>query len=362
MMPIKVFAFSCLLLVILAHGRTEFHTKDLQLKPNDNDQEQKSPRFRSVAVQKAKVEPVTLCVLAVAGLLVKAGGLIIKGTHELKMAAMRMDFQRFVGRQKGIVNLVGHHMEQLNDDYDHFIKRLGVKLKSDSKSIGELEMSAAQQIANPLVENFGSSKDIAALQATMEAKSKAFVSDLHSELVVAEGKEVAITAIGAAFAPAGHLLVAANLILGVVDFGKAIWDMKGKAKDASDYDAQLKAGKEDVRNKALSVRTKYCEYLTNRLKTFPEEIAPLKPAFDDGQTQLKDKLMRNMRNSHACFCSGDANNPPKWGKCRWEVEYGWDPTSFIVHGAASTTCEAGMCAVTPIHPPIPCRFCSVIVP
>ena len=86
-MSVKVFVFSCLLLVILAHGRTEFHKKDLQLQPNDNDQEQKSPRFRSVAVQKAKIEPVTMCVLAVAGVLVKAGGLIIQGTHELKVGS-----------------------------------------------------------------------------------------------------------------------------------------------------------------------------------------------------------------------------------------------------------------------------------
>ena len=83
-MPIKVLAFSCLLLVILAHGRTEFHTKDLQLKSH-KEPEKKSLRFRAVAVQKTKVEPVTLCVLAVAGLFVKAGALIIKGTHELEV-------------------------------------------------------------------------------------------------------------------------------------------------------------------------------------------------------------------------------------------------------------------------------------
>ena len=120
-----------------------------------------------------------------------------------------------------------------------------MKLKNDG-DIAALEMAAAQEIAGPLVKNFGASEDIKKIHAMMEEKSKAFASELHSELIKAvrksfggclkdgrncttltltyhlliqhfaptlqEGKEIAITAIGAAFAPAGHALVAANLI------------------------------------------------------------------------------------------------------------------------------------------------------
>ena len=137
--------------------------------------------------------------------------------------------------------------------------------------------------------------------------------------------------------------------MGVFDFGKAIFQMEGKAKDAQDYEAQLKAAEVDVRAKALAVRTKYCDYLKIRKKTFPEEIASLIPAFDAGQKKLHKTLMKNMAKSYDCFCSGDANKPPKWGRCRWEAEYGWDATSFMVHGAAKNTCEAGMCTVTATH-------------
>ena len=76
-------------------------------------------------------------------------------------------------------------MKKMTEDYDHFIQRLDVKLKSGSASIATLEMSAAKEIADPLKENFGAHKDIAALQATMEEKSKAFVTNLHTELMVA---------------------------------------------------------------------------------------------------------------------------------------------------------------------------------
>ena len=132
--------------------------------------------------------------------------------------------------------------------------------------------------------------------------------------------------------------------------------MGGKAQDASDYGEQLKKAKEDVKAKASEVRTRYCAYLKSRREEFPKEIAKLKPAFDKGQTKFKNKLMRNMDSSYACFCSG--NGPLKFGKCRWEFEYGWDATSFIVHGKAKTTCEAGTIAPTR-HVPLHC--CSIVV-